>query len=235
MTVERLRVWLEPGYDGGRFGAWMLDLPGCFTWRPDREATLAEAVPRAVEFVRWLADHGEPAPFDVTGREAIEVVEEVAPTWDGDYERNATFAADHDTVSADELDAAIRVLGHARADLDDLLRRLGGAATGISDGRPDRPVEEVLRHVGGAEIWLASRLDGSLRYAGPTPDDGLDVYLAATRAWTIEQIRLLHGRDPGLERTDGKGETWTLRKVVRRLVYHSLDHVDELALRSTRS
>jgi ribosomal protein S18 acetylase RimI-like enzyme len=29
-------------------------------------------------------------------------------------------------------------------------------------------------------------------------------------------------------RTDGKGERWTLAKVVRRSLYHSLDHLDEL-------
>jgi hypothetical protein len=28
--------------------------------------------------------------------------------------------------------------------------------------------------------------------------------------------------------TDRMGETWTLAKVLRRLIYHSLDHLDEL-------
>ena len=38
-----------------------------------------------------------------------------------------------------------------------------------------------------------------------------------------------------LARTDGKGETWTLRKVVRRYLYHSIDHLRELDQRLARS
>jgi hypothetical protein len=59
MSDVSIRVWLEPGYDYGRFGAWVLDLPGCFVWAGDREGALA-AVPSAVErFGAWLEGHGE--------------------------------------------------------------------------------------------------------------------------------------------------------------------------------
>ena len=46
-TPEPIRVWLEPGYDHGRTGAWMLDWPGCFAWGATREIALAR-VPSAV-------------------------------------------------------------------------------------------------------------------------------------------------------------------------------------------
>lgn len=233
MSSDRIRVWLEPGYDRGRFGAWMLDLPGCFVWRDGREAAISAAAPRAQAFVRWLADHGEVAPFDVAGGEETDIIEEVAATSDGDYERNVTFAADRRSVPSEELKRTLRWLDLARADLLPAIGRLRAkeASTGplptAGADRTERESDEMLRHLAGAEIWLAGRLDRSARYDGPAREGDVVTYLGATRAWANARVRELHRRDPELAGTDGEGETWTLAKVLRRLVYHSLDHLDE--------
>lgn len=234
IAAGRVRVWLEPGYDHGRCGAWLLDLPGCFSWRDDRARALAAAPEAARGFAVWLARHGETVAVP-EGRE-VTVVEEVAPTWlDDGYEINATFEADRRPVTAAELNGTIRRLDFARADLLAAVERLhaheavGGRLGSTPDGdRRSRSARGVLRHLAGAEIWLAGRLDRSLRYEGPEFEAGELVYLAATRAWAVATVRALHGRDPSLEGVDGKGETWTLAKVLRRLLYHSLDHLDEL-------
>lgn len=232
-----VRVWLEPGYDHGRAGAWLLDLPGCFTWRDDRAAALAAAPGATRGFAAWLARHGEsvatPAGDEVT------VVEEVpARRLDDGYEINATFEADRRAVSEDELEAAVRRLGFAREDLLGAVERIHAREAGhgrlgsTPDGdRRSRSARGVLRHLGGAEIWLSGRLDRSLRYDGPEFDAGELDYLAATRAWAIGTLRTLHARNATLEGVDSKGETWTLAKVLRRLVYHSLDHLGELERR----
>ena len=229
-----LRIWLEPGYDWGRFGVWMLDLPGCFAWRADRGTALDAAIPRADAFVAWLAGHGEEAG-GAPGRDArLEIVEEVAPTREGDYERNATFAADHRPVTADELDRAVRWLGYARVDLERAIERLrahevaSGPLPTTGADRDERESDETLRHLAGAEVWLSGRLDRTARYEGPPRYGDLDEYLVATRAWAVERVRDLFARDPAMTGTDRMGETWTLAKVLRRLVYHSLDHLDEL-------
>jgi ribosomal protein S18 acetylase RimI-like enzyme len=94
---------------------------------------------------------------------------------------------------------------------------------GASDGRTSH---EVLRHLAGAETWFVSRLDPNTRYDGPRDD--LDAYLETTRAFLIDNLRRLHAADPSAIRTDGKGEEWTLAKLLRRAVYHSLDHLEEL-------
>ncbi len=234
MTV---RVWLEPGYDHGRWGAWLLDLPGCFTWRDDRATALVAAPGAARGFAVWLARHSE--SHGVAGDGALTVVEEVpARLLDDGYEINATFAADRRAVSEEELEAAVRRLGFAREDLLGAVERLhareaGHGRLGSSpDGdRRSRSARGVLRHLGGAEVWLSGRLDRSLRHDGPEFDAGELDYLAATRAWAIATLRTLHARDPALEGIDSKGETWTLAKVLRRLVYHSLDHLGELERR----
>ena len=93
--------------------------------------------------------------------------------------------------------------------------------------RAERASDEVLRHLAGAEVWLTSRVDGSLRFDGPPRDGDPRRYLDSTRAWMLERLPVLVARDPAVARTDSKGETWTLAKVLRRLVYHSLDHLHE--------
>ncbi len=223
--MDAIRVWLEPGYDQGRTGAWLLDWPGAFTYGSAREVAIGRAVPAAHRFVDWLRSHGE----DVPPAPAVyaEVVDEAAATsLDDGYIVNASFAPDDRRVDKAEIEAHLRRLQYAREDLlalDDRIRRLESGGGEI--GRDGRSLDEVLRHIAGAETWFVSRLDPEARYPGPRDDVG--EYLAASRAFLEDGLRrLVHEQVPA--RTDGKGERWTLAKVVRRSLYHSLDHLDEL-------
>ncbi|CAN5786438.1 hypothetical protein BH24CHL8_BH24CHL8_08750 [soil metagenome] len=221
----------------------MLDWLGCFVWGVSREDVLRR-VPEAVRrHAEWLASFGDSAVVSSSGR--VEVVEEVAAQVIDGYERNATFAADHRPVESAELEAMLRQLDFARSDLVRLRQRLTlapGAPTGVRGGERDkaatalgaaaqRETAEVLRHIAGAEIWLASRLDRSVRYGGTPRDGDLSEYLGETRVWLTEQLRGFVARDPAMEAIDGKGEEWTLAKVLRRSLYHSLDHLRELEAR----
>jgi len=236
-----LRVWLEPSYDHGRTGAWLLDLPGAFTWGEDRDIALARIPSAAHRFAGWLADHGEqllaPSSADV------EVVEEVpAHRLDSGYEVNATFDADERPVTPDEVEATVRRLAYAREDLLALVGRIrefeaGGGRLPVEDRSAEalesgasigRSGEEVMRHLAGAETWFASRLEPAVRYEGPPRDGDLDAFLAASREFLVEHLRALWQRDRAASRADGKGERWTLAKLLRRALYHSLDHLEEL-------
>lgn len=233
-----LRVWLERDYDGGRWGAWLLDLPGAFSSAATRPLALSQSPSTLGWFRDWLARHGEPLDLPPVG--SVEEVEEAAATVVDGYERNATFAMDRRPVRVDELDAAIRRLGHARQDLVAVLTavRAGEAGSGPLPTASDigeRTADEVLRHLAVSEVWLGSRLDPVARFEGPPQDGDLDAYLEATRAWAIANLRRLHNADPAMSRTDGKGESWTLAKVVRRYVYHSIDHLRELDRRLGRA
>jgi ribosomal protein S18 acetylase RimI-like enzyme len=223
----------------------MLDLIGVFGWAANRELAISQA-PSAVGWHRdWLARHGETLDVRV-GR--VEVVEEVAATLVDGYERNAIFAADRAPVALGELEAAMRHLDFARRDLLDLGARIEAfeAAGGRLDPGDDReadavtgtdaarPAIDVLRHLAGSEAWFVSRLDPAARFSGSEASD-TEAYLSGTRAWLVDALRRLHAADPALARTDGKGEAWTLRKLLRRAVYHSIDHLRELDRRLARS
>ena len=242
-----LRIWLEPGYDYGRCGAWLLDLPGAFRWAADQDLAMSQASSAAARYRDWLARHGE--QIDLTWDRPV-VVEEVPATIVDGYERNALFEDDRRPVGADDLETAFRRLGYARSDLLGLAERVdafeadGGQLAEIDPARApnerneagrERTGEEILRHIGVAEMWLTSRLDAASRFSGADRAGDVRTWLDATRDWSTAELRRLHAADPAAARVDGKGEAWTLRKVLRRLLYHGLDHFAELDLRLARA
>ena len=227
MSLPPLRVWLESGYDGGRFGAWLLDVPGAFGAADSRDLTVSQSSVALGWFRDWLARHGE--VLDVAFGWPDVVEERPAVVLDG-YERHASFDDDERPVTADDVEAAIRRLGFAR---EDVLALRPGLVRAQVQGAGERSPDEVYQHLASVEIWLGSRLDPRARYEGPPwQGDGTD-HLAATRRWADENLRAL--RAAAQPRADSKGESWTLRKVVRRYVYHAVDHLRELDLRLARA
>ena len=196
----------------------MLAWPGCFTWAPDRGAALERAASAVGGHLDWLAEHGEVLPLLESGRP--HVVEEVPAERDGDYERNACFQADHRPVGPEELETLLRrsrwarqdllaTVGRARALPDDAAlrgsQRSVARATAAALLKP-RSVDEVLRHVGQAEVWFTSRLERGVRYDGPPADGDLDTYLKASRAWFEERIRDLQAHDPDAAATTARAK-----------------------------
>jgi GNAT superfamily N-acetyltransferase len=248
-TGAPIRVWLEPGYDYGRTGAWMLDFVGCFIWGPNEEAALARVPSTVGAYAAWLADHGELVPVPET--DAIEIVETIPATFiEGDPSRNelnAVFAWDRRAAERDEVETALRRLDYARDDLRTLLARLDawegehgalpseGQVRPAADAKSERTSVEVLQHIGGAEIWLSGRLAPERRYEGPSRKDDLPGFLDASHAWMRETVGFLFDKDPGITGADRRGEEWTLPKTLRRLVYHALDHLSELDRRLARA
>jgi len=244
-TAAPIRVWLEPGYDYGRTAAWMLDLVGCFMWGQDEEVALSR-VPSAVgAYASWLAEHGETVPVPHT--DATVVVERVPASVDDGYERNAIFATERRPATGDDLETAMRRLDFARQDLLALVGRLDaweaehgplpaeGEARSGAEITSERTSGQVLRHLGIAEIWLSGRLARDARYDGPPRDGDLRAFLDASHVWAVETVRAIFERDPAVAGPDRWGEEWTLPKVLRRLVYHALDHWSELDRRLARA
>ena len=76
---------------------------------------------------------------------------------------------------------------------------------------------------GSRRAWIAAS-----EFTAVDPEQDLDGFVAGAHAWSKERLRELRARDHALSGVDGKGESWTLAKVLRRQVYHLLDHADEL-------
>ena len=243
-----IRVWLEPEYDHGRTGAWMLDWPGAFAWGETRAGALARVQSAVHRYNDWLAEHDESSPAPPIG--GIRIVQEVAAFRpDGGHEVNAIFTEDDRTVTNRAMETMIRRLGFARDDLLAITSAArafiaGGGRLEIEERTPEaqasgtatgRDVDGVLRHVAAAETWFVSRLEPNARYEGPR--EPLDAHLAGSREFLVDGLRRMHrlqARGTLTPRADGKGEIWTLAKVLRRALYHSLDHLEELDRRLAR-
>ena len=221
------RLWLEPGYDHGRFGAWLLDLPGCFLWRTSRDAALAAAPGAERSFLGWLDRHGETTQL-IGG--PIAIMDEVPARDLAGSEVNATFDWDREGTDTSEFDRSLRWLGFVRDDLLLELQTLRDSRVATPGTGEDRLglIEPILRHLAGAEVWLTGRLDPGARYAGPLDAAAPADYLTATHEWAVDRLRHRFAMDAAFEVTDRRGECWTIRKVLRRLIYHSHDHLDEI-------
>ncbi len=238
-AFPHLRVWLEPGYERSRVGGWVLDAPGVFASAPTRDGVLTATLTATARVREWLEGRGEALALPPFGR--VDVMGEVPARHEPDgYEINATFDADRRALPAEDLERALRWLTWARKDVLASAARIAAhearhGPLARDEAAGERAAEAVLRHLAGAEVWLVGRTDPAIRYDGPLRDASVADALDATRAWTIERLRAGQAVDAGREVADRHGETWTLAKVVRRLLYHGFDHLWELDRRLARA
>lgn len=202
-----LRVAVDAGFDGGA-AAWVLDLPGCVA-TASTESTALAAVPERIRAYRaWTGDKG-PEPDET---EVVERVE--TQRLDDGYEVNATFSGDREPIDAD----GVRVAQLRIAAAHD--RLLDAFAANSGD-------EAILAHVVRAAIWLSTRTEPD-QAAIPFPPEAAPLERARLALPFVERYvgRMAEG-DGVRRRIDGKGEEWTARKVVRRLIYHAIDHAEQ--------
>lgn len=213
--------------------------PGACGWGP----TAADARERLRDDLRstldWLAGHDlghflprDDGPVDVEHAD-IEVTERVRATGDplqcdteGFFEVDRRAYADADVTRTATLLAASR---------RDLLDAVAGRSARTLDRRlveDRRTIREILDHVAVAEHWYATRVDLPV----DVPDgwrgypEGTFERLAATRADVERALGVLP--DVPAERRsatrDVDGERWSVRKVLRRLVWHERLHYRQL-------
>jgi hypothetical protein len=221
-----IRVGLQFRAPRGTYpcGAWVLDLPGCFVWGDD-EATVLARVPAAISaYTDFMSRHhvSVEAPYG-----QIAVVERFQCWWEEDYEVDPTFFTDDGGVTASDVVFVREALLAARPELL-------AAADAAGEGRSgERTVDEMLHHVATAEWFYGSRLEENPRSAwgfarSEEPDPRRR--LAAVRDWTLARLESLPDLGP-LERVH-RSERWTPRKLLRRYLYHELDHLFELRARA---
>lgn len=147
----------------------------------------------------------------------------------------AFFAIDRPAVPLREVRRQLRWLEHSRRTLLALVEGLPPEALlwGTPRRRGRRPgkgggwtIWRYLRHIGGVEKWYISQLWRGLPRL-PRSDSPFE-RLALTRSQVLEVLR--HSRREDLARsTRSSGEMWTLRKVLRRLLYHERYHTRTIA------
>lgn len=210
-TGTTFSAGLEEGADGA-FRAHALTLPGCTA----EGATRAEALQRfGRELARWLellAEAGEPVPprdeeLELAVDEWVRTDARVA-----DGESSACFEADLRPLQPAETAAALRVLGELRG-------RTLARVRPLAEAEADRvraggwSVRRTLDELARAQWWTLSRL-------GATPMAEVPERTLA-RLDTAYALVLQHftPQPPDVPPLELDGETWTPRKVLRRLLW----------------
>ena len=208
----------------GRVDLWIPLVPGARASAGTGEP-LAQGQAALTAFADWLEQHGLPAPPALV----LDTVQHRAATRAGDHWLNATFDDDAVPVDSDEFFAVLSWLAASRADLLSALADLDDAA--LNRRPPEgRSIREILDHLANAEAWYASRLDPReaggevIHYRAGAPS--LE-RLAAIRDDVESFLRQRFG-DLARARSTPQGETWTLRKVLRRQVAHERWHTAQI-------
>ena len=226
-----IRIGLENNFER-RSLAWALDLPGCFSYGANPSEALA-GMPKAVlGYKAWLESHtGESWVADLTDFDIrlMETFEDY--TIDGDfelsesgYEVDAFFRHDWKPLLKSDIQRGLQLLKWSRVDLMEVV-------TAVPPERLDQllpgerwSIRGILAHVANTEFWYLSHLNLTSGRKEDLP------------AETMERLQfarsLLDASLPQLADTtlvNGRqGEFWSPRKVLRRTVWHELDHTNHI-------
>jgi predicted RNase H-like HicB family nuclease/uncharacterized damage-inducible protein DinB len=177
-----------------------------------RGASLEEAKEKIhdaiAEYLTLLRDVGEPVP---RASEGIEL--------EFEHVDKTTFPTDYDTLHANELEMLFRWMAISRQELVDLVKELSAETLDqkLNDDTPT--ICEILCRIAEADLWYTERLK---RW----PEAPL-IRLAATRGVALERLRALTEEDLN-NFTIYDGRKWTPRKVMRRILEHEREQIQQI-------
>jgi hypothetical protein len=226
-----IRIGMENGIEG-RSLAWALDHPGCFAYGKNAGEALAN-LPRAVlAYTDWIDQHTADSwlkglgDFDIRLVEAFEcytIDEDFEPVESG-YEVNAWFRNDWKPLTRLEVQRGLLMLDWCRADLLTLVKPLTDVQLDADPRHNQWTIRRILDHIAGAEWWYLDRLDQAGIARKDLPEDYFP-RLEATRRLLEQRFKEWEG----VTLVAGKvGELWSPRKILRRTLWHSRDHIDHI-------
>lgn len=222
----RISIGLELNNEG-RALAWALDYPGCFAYGEEGPEAVIGLARELVAYEVWVNSHAGTEwvhlkNFDLRIVDTWEVytINDQYELEEGGYAVNAWFKQDWKPLSAEEIGRGLALLRWSR---EDLLQ----VAAPLSDEQMDRMVpgerwsiRGILRHVATTEWWLMDRLGLAEGGQGLLPKD-----TGERLAWVRERLNTalpgLAGRDLVLGKD---GEFWSPRKLLRRALWHEINH-----------
>lgn len=224
------RVGIENNNEG-RSIAWALEHPGCFAYGANASAACVNLETAIQVYATWILKH---APNTWLNFEEVEIHPE--ETWEvyfiddnldkieGDgYSVESFFRYDWKPLRREEVEQALKMLSWTRADLLKTISGLSVAKLDATYPAERWSINGILGHIGGAEWWYLERLGQAI----PKDEVAKDplARLKQSRDLLIRALpRLIDvSQVVGLD-----GEFWSPRKVLRRAMWHELDHIKHI-------
>lgn len=223
------RVGLEKSLVGPCI-AWVLGHPGCFSAGLTSEQAL-DNLPVAIQnYIEWIYQNdNQPwlglGNFEFHVEETWQVyrINEEYDLAEEGYDMNAWFLHDWKPLTNDDIQRGLKLLSWSRALLLSTVSDLKIETLEKQFPGERWSIHGILGHVGGAEWWYLDRLGMSFPRQ-EVPQDPMQ---------RLEVVRNLLNET--LPRLDGSklvlgvdGEFWSPRKLLRRAVWHELDHVTHI-------
>jgi predicted RNase H-like HicB family nuclease len=223
------RVGLEKGLEGPSV-AWVLGHPGCFASGENLEQAL-DNLPDAIQnYIEWVYRNEAEPWLDYNEREF-----QIEETWheyrineeyevvDDGYSVNAWFQDDWKPLTAVEIERGLKLLAWSREALLQVVDGLSPQELDASHPGERWSIRGILGHVGGAEWWYLDRL--GLAFSRDKVPAAPSERLEVVRALLVEVMPTLEG---DVKVVGKDGEFWSPRKLLRRAVWHELDHVNHI-------
>lgn len=223
------RVGLENNIEG-RSLAWVLGHPGCFSYGSSPEDALDKLPPAIENYIAWVHQKAEQPWLDfgeieiaVEGTWEDYTINESYELVDEGYEINAWFLDDWKPLTGVDIQCGLQILQWSRELLLESAAGLGEAERQLIQEGERWSIHGILLHTGGAEWWYLNRL-GLAPPRDQLPDEALK-RLQVVRQELIKQLLTLEGKNLVL---GVDGEFWSPRKLLRRAVWHELDHSNHI-------
>ena len=224
---EMLTIGLEKGADGYSAG-WCLELPGCFGLIPPGFDEIDRMELAILEFASW--SHNRAAERLTIDREHLAIVQ-VNDTGEllADGDTSAFFLHDAEPAGPREFPGWANAHDLALDELRDVALSLPGALLSHRLGEGDRNLRQVIEHAAVHERWFAVQLLGGEDRAYPPPSDPIRDLQSAHR-WLQEAVCDVPPAFRARRETSPRHgpEDWSVRKVMRRSIWHLRYHTAEI-------
>jgi len=228
----RIRIAIEDGAEN-RAQAWALDYPGCFSYGADTSEAILTFPMALISYAAWVKKNaGQGSWMPVLGNFDIQLVD----TWkvytindqfdlaDEGYEVSAWFRDDWRPLTDEDVEHGLQILAWSRADLLATVQGLTPAQ--LDEDHPGErwSIAGILKHIASAEWWLLDRLGKAAIQRAEVKQAPFE-RLTQIRPLLTDALTSLVGSSMvvGVD-----GEFWSPRKLLRRAVWHELDHIQHI-------
>lgn len=219
----RIKIGLELENEN-RATAWALDYPGCFSYGKDGSEAVIALAPALAAYEEWIHRHGGEISlgnFDLRLVDTWQVycIDEQYDEAKEGYEVNAWFLHDWKPLTEAEVQRGLDLLRWSREDLRAVAQQIPVEVLDQTYPQERWSIRGVLGHIAGAEWWYLNRLGlGGERNDLPK---GVWNLLDFVRAHLTTALPGWVGVNQVLGKD---GEFWSPRKVLRRAIWHEIDH-----------
>ena len=224
------RVGIENNNDG-RSIAWALEHPGCFAYGANATAACLNLETVIQKYATWILKN-EPITWlnfeevEIHPEETWEVYsinEDLEKVESGGYYVESFFQYDWKPLKSEEIGQALKMLSWTREELLKIISGLSAEKLVATYPIERWSINGILGHIGGAEWWYLDRLGLAF------PESELSKEPMAQLKQSRDLLNRTLPKLRGISRVVGRdGEIWSPRKILRRALWHELDHIEHI-------